>query len=57
MTSPFTSSAGPAAVIGAGSWGTALSVQLGRSGIAVRLLPTNTSALLFCISSDSCSIR
>jgi len=37
MTSPFTSSAGPAAVIGAGSWGTALSVQLGRSGIAVRL--------------------
>jgi glycerol-3-phosphate dehydrogenase (NAD(P)+) len=37
MTSPFTSSAGPAAVIGAGSWGTALAVQLGRSGIAVRL--------------------
>jgi glycerol-3-phosphate dehydrogenase (NAD(P)+) len=36
-SSPFTSSAGPAAVIGAGSWGTALAVQLGRSGIAVRL--------------------
>jgi len=37
MTSPFTSAAGPAAVIGAGSWGTALAVQLGQSGIAVRL--------------------
>jgi len=33
----MTSRGGAAAVIGAGSWGTALAVQLGRSGTAVRL--------------------
>jgi len=33
----MTSSGVAAAVIGAGSWGTALAVQLGRSGMAVRL--------------------
>jgi len=33
----MTSRGGAAAVIGAGSWGTALAVQLGRSGMAVRL--------------------
>jgi glycerol-3-phosphate dehydrogenase (NAD(P)+) len=33
----MTSRGGAAAVIGAGTWGTALAVQLGRSGMAVRL--------------------
>src|SRR5258705_3115863 len=33
----MTSSVGAAAIIGAGSWGTALAVQFGRSGVAVRL--------------------
>jgi glycerol-3-phosphate dehydrogenase (NAD(P)+) len=33
----MTSRGGAVAVIGAGSWGTALAVQLGRSGMAVRL--------------------
>jgi glycerol-3-phosphate dehydrogenase (NAD(P)+) len=37
MTSRTTSNGRAAAVIGAGSWGTALAVQLGRSGMAVRL--------------------
>jgi len=33
----MTSSVDAAAIIGAGSWGTALAVQFGRSGVAVRL--------------------
>jgi len=33
----MTSNVGAAAIIGAGSWGTALAVQLSRSGMAVRL--------------------
>ena len=33
----MTSSGGATAIIGAGSWGTALAVQFGRSGVAVRL--------------------
>jgi glycerol-3-phosphate dehydrogenase (NAD(P)+) len=33
----MTSSVGAAAIIGAGSWGTALAVQFGRRGVAVRL--------------------
>ena len=33
----MTSSGGAVAVIGAGSWGTALAVQFGRCGMAVRL--------------------